>query len=150
MTKIIAPFADLGPRRAEVSVEAEYVQAVADALIGKFAGAQVEASPNGAISVAGQIDENIRYDFTVFLSITIESMVEAAVSGGVYGDILVPAMAYEPQSGDTHQSTVVSIPFNFAKDVFKEDDPAILADFIYTTVSSHIKQAHTKFLEKTQ
>ena len=125
----------------------EYIQTLAIELHNKFNGSHVSA--DAVINVRGEANQNVNYQFAVFVTPMINMMFEIGVTGSIHGSIPYPAKYIEP-IGKEHRAETMSIPFELAKDVFPDDDPNIVANWIYDEVSRRFKQFTIEFMRQHQ
>ena len=132
-----------------LSIEPEFMKGLVDFIRNKFTGANIEEA-NGVIHIEGQANKNISYELSVFVTMTVDRLINVSISGSTHGNVLVGATMYQPVSGDSHKGEIVSLPFQASKDIFPEDDPAMVADWVYREVNSKIKHTQIEFLKKQQ
>ena len=127
MTRIITPFADLGPRNAadqphQKLLTPEYVRKLEAALKVKFQGATFQTYESGMISFKGRYFSNI-----LAIKPELNLTFDVRLDGQIKDDI-----------GTIFQ------PFVATKVVFPDDDPAELADWAYLETQRRMKEVESR------
>lgn len=127
MTRIIAPFADLGPRNAadqphQKLLTPEYVNNLATALKAKFQGAIFQVYESGMISFKGRYFSNI-----LAIKPELNLTFDVRLDGQIHDDM-----------GTIFQ------PFVATKVVFPDDDPAELADWAFLETQRKMREIESR------